>query len=69
MSLGTSGTLFANSDTPVVDPAGNVAAFCGSTACMTFLKIRRFRSFVGSVMRVLTTALALRLPLASELKC
>jgi xylulokinase len=31
MSLGTSGTLLAYSDTPVVDPAGNVAAFCGST--------------------------------------
>jgi xylulokinase len=31
MSLGTSGTLFAYSDTPVVDPAGNIAAFCSST--------------------------------------
>jgi xylulokinase len=31
MSLGTSGTLFAFSDTPVVDPAGNIAAFCSST--------------------------------------
>jgi xylulokinase len=31
MSLGTSGTLFAYSDTPVIDPAGNIAAFCSST--------------------------------------
>jgi len=31
MSLGTSGTLFAYSETPVVDPAGAWAAFCSST--------------------------------------
>ena len=31
MSLGTSGTLFAYSDTPVVDPQGAWAAFCSST--------------------------------------
>jgi len=31
MSLGTSGTLFAYSDTPVIDPAGSWAAFCSST--------------------------------------
>ena len=31
MSLGTSGTLFGYSDTPVVDPTGNLAAFCSST--------------------------------------
>ncbi len=31
MSLGTSGTLFAYSDTPVVDPEGAWAAFCSST--------------------------------------
>ncbi|CAM4131258.1 xylulokinase [Stenotrophomonas indicatrix] len=31
MSLGTSGTLFAFSDTPVVDPGGAWAAFCSST--------------------------------------
>ncbi len=31
MSLGTSGTLFAHSDTPVVDPQGRWAAFCSST--------------------------------------
>lgn len=30
-SLGTSGTLFAFSNTPVVDPRGEVAAFCDST--------------------------------------
>ena len=30
MSLGTSGTLFAYSDTPVVDPDGAGAAFCSS---------------------------------------
>jgi xylulokinase len=31
LSLGSSGTLYAYSDTPVVDPAGNVAAFCSSS--------------------------------------
>ncbi|HYG07812.1 MAG TPA: xylulokinase [Stenotrophomonas sp.] len=31
MSLGTSGTLFAYSDSPVVDPAGAWAAFCSSS--------------------------------------
>lgn len=31
MSLGTSGTLFAYSDLPVVDPEGAWAAFCSST--------------------------------------
>lgn len=31
MSLGTSGTLFAYSDSPAVDPQGRWAAFCSST--------------------------------------
>lgn len=31
VSLGTSGTLFTYSDTPVVDPEGEIAAFCSST--------------------------------------
>ncbi|MCL2094047.1 MAG: xylulokinase [Treponema sp.] len=31
MSLGTSGTLFGYSDKPVIDPTGNLAAFCAST--------------------------------------
>ena len=31
VSLGTSGTLFAHSQTPVIDPEGEIAAFCGST--------------------------------------
>lgn len=30
-SLGTSGTLFATADAPIVDPKGEVAAFCSST--------------------------------------
>lgn len=30
-SLGTSGTIFASSDVPVVDPRGELAAFCSST--------------------------------------
>lgn len=30
-SLGTSGTLFAFSNTPIIDPLGEVAAFCDST--------------------------------------
>ena len=31
VSLGTSGTIYAYSDAPVVDPGGEVAAFCDST--------------------------------------
>ncbi len=31
MSLGTSGTVYAYSDLPVIDPKGNIAAFCSST--------------------------------------
>ncbi len=31
VSLGTSGTVYAYSDQPVVDPKGNIAAFCSST--------------------------------------
>jgi xylulokinase len=31
MSLGTSGTLFAYSDVPIIDGDGNIAAFCSST--------------------------------------
>ena len=31
MSLGTSGTLFGFSEKPVIDPNGNLAAFCSST--------------------------------------
>jgi xylulokinase len=31
MSLGTSGTLYGYSDTPVIDPTGNLAAFCSSS--------------------------------------
>ncbi len=30
-SLGTSGTLYASADEPVIDPAGEIAAFCDST--------------------------------------
>jgi xylulokinase len=31
LSLGTSGTVYAHFDRPFVDPAGEIAAFCGST--------------------------------------
>lgn len=31
MSLGTSGTVYAYSDSPIVDMKGNIAAFCSST--------------------------------------
>ncbi len=30
-SLGTSGTIYAYSDTPIIDPKGEIAAFCDST--------------------------------------
>ena len=32
-SFGTSGTIYAYSDIPVVDPEGEIAAFCDSTNC------------------------------------
>lgn len=31
LSLGTSGTISAHADTPVIDPSGQIAAFCSST--------------------------------------
>jgi xylulokinase len=31
MSLGTSGTVYAYADQPIIDPKGNIAAFCSST--------------------------------------
>lgn len=31
MSLGSSGTLYAYSDKPIIDPTGTIAAFCSST--------------------------------------
>ena len=31
MSLGTSGTVYAYADRPIIDPKGNIAAFCSST--------------------------------------
>ncbi len=31
MSLGTSGTLYGYSDTPIIDPDGNLASFCSSS--------------------------------------
>ena len=31
MSLGTSGTVYAHSDQPIIDPRGEIAAFCSST--------------------------------------
>ena len=31
MSLGTSGTVYAYADEPIIDPKGNIAAFCSST--------------------------------------
>ena len=31
VSLGTSGTVYAYADQPVIDPKGNIAAFCSST--------------------------------------
>jgi xylulokinase len=31
MSLGTSGTVYAHADQPIIDPRGEIAAFCSST--------------------------------------
>src|SRR5438046_7035110 len=31
MSLGTSGTVYAFTETPIIDPKGEISAFCDST--------------------------------------
>jgi xylulokinase len=68
MSLGTSGTIFSYSQTPVIDPQGNIAAFCSSTGgwlplictmnCTTAMERMRelFDTDLGSLERNLSAA-------------
>lgn len=66
MSLGTSGTLYGYSDTPVVDPQGNLAAFCSSTGgwlpllCTMNCTVasEEFRSLLGMDVRSFDSAAA-----------
>jgi xylulokinase len=51
MSLGTSGTLYAHSAGPVIDPKGNVAAFCGSTGGWLPLVCTMNCTFATELMR------------------
>ncbi len=52
MSLGTSGTLYAYADEPVVDPHGNIAAFCSSTGGWLPLLCTMNCTFATELMRV-----------------
>jgi xylulokinase len=51
MSLGTSGTLFACAETPVVDTNGNIAAFCSSTGGWLPLLCTMNCTFATELMR------------------
>jgi xylulokinase len=51
MSLGTSGTLYAYSDKPIVDPKGNIAAFCDSTGGWLPLLCTMNCTFATELMR------------------
>jgi xylulokinase len=51
ISLGTSGTLFAHADAPVIDPGGNIAAFCGSTGGWLPLLCTMNCTFASELMR------------------
>jgi xylulokinase len=73
VSLGTSGTVFAYSQTPVVDPKGELAAFCDSTGAWLPLvctmnvtgATEMVRSWFGLSMADLTQA-ASRVPVGSD---
>ena len=51
MSLGTSGTLFASAEDPVVDENGNIAAFCSSTGGWLPLLCTMNCTFATELMR------------------
>jgi xylulokinase len=51
MSLGTSGTLYAYSDRPIVDPKGEIAAFCSSTGGWLPLLCTMNCTFATELMR------------------
>jgi xylulokinase len=51
MSLGTSGTLYAHADEPIIDPQGNIAAFCSSTGAWLPLLCTLNCTFATELMR------------------
>lgn len=73
MSLGTSGTLYGYSDSPLVDPQGNLAAFCSSTGgwlpllCTMNCTVasEQFRSLLGLDLAAFNAA-AEEAPVGSE---
>jgi xylulokinase len=73
MSLGTSGTLFGFSKEPVIDPSGNLAAFCSSSGgwlpllCTMNCTVasEEFRTLFGMDIKALDTV-ASRAPVGSE---
>jgi xylulokinase len=74
-SLGTSGTLFAFAATPIVDPAGSLAAFCSSTGgwlpllCTMNCTVatETFRAILGVDLKELNTLAAKAQPGAGGL--
>ncbi|MCL2069805.1 MAG: xylulokinase [Treponema sp.] len=73
MSLGTSGTLYGFSEKPVIDPTGNLAAFCSSTGgwlpllCTMNCTVasEEFRSLFGLDLKALDGEAA-KAPIGSE---
>lgn len=51
MSLGTSGTLYAYADAPVIDPKGHIAAFCSSSGGWLPLLCTMNCTFATELMR------------------
>ena len=51
MSLGTSGTIYAHADEPIIDPKGDIAAFCGSTGGWLPLLCTMNCTFATELMR------------------
>jgi xylulokinase len=56
MSLGTSGTVYAHSDHPVIDPRGEIAAFCSSSGGWLPLMCTMNCTVTTELMRVLLNA-------------
>jgi len=56
MSLGTSGTVFAYSDQPIIDPRGEIAAFCSSTGGWLPLMCTMNCTVTTELMRGMLTA-------------
>ncbi len=56
LSLGTSGTVFTHSDTPIIDPEGLIAPFCSSTgAWLPLLCVMNLTGVTEEVRRAFAT--------------